>query len=105
MRLRALWSVANDLRPFYDEKAVEDWMDTNQLGRRNLTPDQRSIMRGRRYNRTKKAAGGRSGRTFGDAEVALPNTAAALAKAHGVCERTIKSDGKRAGNKTYKVAK
>ena len=46
MRLRALWSVANDLRPFYDEEAVEDWMDANQLGRRNLTPDQRSIMRG-----------------------------------------------------------
>ena len=23
MRLRALWSVANDLRPFYDEKAKE----------------------------------------------------------------------------------
>ena len=23
MRLRALWSVANDLRPFYDEKAKD----------------------------------------------------------------------------------
>ena len=130
-------------------------MDANQLGRRNLTPDQRSIMRGRRYNRTKKAAhdGGKGktrvvdtlsatntaeslaaehhvsektirrdgkraealdklaetqpeqaqavrdggkGRSRVDAEVAPTNTAAALAKAHGVSERTIKSDGKRA---------
>ena len=30
-----------------------DWMDANQLGRRNLTPDQRSLLRGRRYDRTK----------------------------------------------------
>ena len=30
-----------------------DWMDKNQLGRRNLTPDQRHVIIGRRYNREK----------------------------------------------------
>ena len=38
---------------FADEDAAMDWMDANQLGRRNLTPDQRSLLRGRRYDRTK----------------------------------------------------
>ena len=83
-------------KEFADRDAAMDWMDANQLGRRNLTPDQRSIIRGRRYNRTKKAQGGRSDRKFGGAEVALPNTAATIAAQHGVSERTIKSDGKRA---------
>ena len=43
---------------FADVDAAMDWIDANQLGRRNLTPDQRSIIRGRRYNRMKKAQGG-----------------------------------------------
>jgi hypothetical protein len=32
---------------FGDEEAAMDWVDANQLGRRTLTPDQRSIIRGR----------------------------------------------------------
>ena len=38
-----------------DRDAAADWIDKNQLGRRNLTPDQMSLLRGRRYNRAKKA--------------------------------------------------
>jgi hypothetical protein len=41
-----------------DEQAAMDWIDSNQLGRRNLTPDQMSLIRGRRYNRMKKPQGG-----------------------------------------------
>ena len=37
-----------------DRDAAEDWIDKNQLGRRNLTPDQMSLLRGRRYNRAKR---------------------------------------------------
>jgi hypothetical protein len=48
-------TVAVDLP---DRDAAEDWIDTNQLGRRNLTPDQASLLRGRRYNRLKKSHGG-----------------------------------------------
>jgi hypothetical protein len=63
--------------------------------------DQRSIIRGRRYNRTKKPAHSRPANTGGakspSAEVALQvNTAKALADQHGVTERTIRNDGKRA---------
>ncbi len=73
-----------------------DWMDANQLGRRNLTPDQRSILRGRRYNRTKKATGGRADRQLGVDKVTAPKTAESLAKEHHVSEKTIRRDGKRA---------
>ena len=86
-------------KEFASRDEALDWTDANQLGRRNLTPDQRSIIRGRRYNRTKKAQGGTGANQHKSrgAEVApLPNTAKALADQHGVSERTIKSDGKRA---------
>ncbi len=33
-----------------------DWMDANQLGRRNLTPDAFTLLLGRRYNGAKKKA-------------------------------------------------
>jgi N6-adenosine-specific RNA methylase IME4 len=84
---------------FEDRDAAMDWMDTNQLGRRNLTNDQRSILRGRRYNRTKvtKAdAGAMKGKANAEVAQAPINTAATIAKQHGVSERTIKSDGKKA---------
>jgi hypothetical protein len=34
--------------------AAADWIDAHQLGRRNLKPEQMSLLRGRRYNRLKK---------------------------------------------------
>ena len=117
-------TIANDLRPFYDEKAKErmavrgeilpvqqiaqvkheaksrdeagqaanvnhryvdmardvSLVDANQLGRRNLTPDQRSIMRGRRYNRTKKtkAEAGAIGGSKLQSDTCSPDTATAL---------------------------
>ena len=52
-------------------------------------------MRGRRYNRTKKQ-GARTDLLSAEVAQSPTNTAAALAKVHGVSERTIKSDGKRA---------
>ena len=41
-----------------DRQAAEDWIDRNQLGRRNLSPDTASLLRGRIYNRTKSQRGG-----------------------------------------------
>ncbi len=35
---------------FADEEAAMNWIDANQLGRRNLTSDQASVLRGRIYN-------------------------------------------------------
>lgn len=69
-----------------------DWIDANQLGRRNLTPDQMSFIRGRRYNRVKKATHGNNGganqftKQLGGHfdHQAINTTAETLAKQHGV---------------------
>jgi N6-adenosine-specific RNA methylase IME4 len=81
---------------FADDEAAMDWMDANQLGRRNLKPDQLSYLRGRRYSRTNKGHGGdrkseKSSVQFAD----LISTAETLAKEHGVNESTIRRDGKK----------
>ncbi len=74
--------------------AAADWIDANQLGRRNLTPDQMSLLRGRRYNRLK-------GKREDNLKQNIPKghfvpsgrTADKLAGEHGVDARTIRRDG------------
>lgn len=77
-----------------DRDAARDWIDRNQLGRRNLDPRQMSLLRGRRYNRTKKPQAGRAGRQFGADILSTPKTAELLASEHGVDEKTIRRDGR-----------
>lgn len=63
---------------------------------RNLTPEAASLLRGRLYNRAKKAHGGdrRSESSGQNAHLIEPErTAERLAKAHDVDERTIRRDG------------
>jgi len=45
-------------KQFDDEEAAMDWIDRNQLARRNLSPEAFKLALGRRYNRTKKNHGG-----------------------------------------------
>src|SRR5690606_19904108 len=59
-----------------DREAAEDWIDANQLGRRNLTPDAFKLLVGRRYLRLKKAATGRGDRVFSDGQPDQPKTTA-----------------------------
>jgi len=74
-----------------DRAAAEDWMDANQLGRRNLSPDAFKMLLGRRYSRSKNPAGGREGRNFSADQIDLPkSTAARLAEEHAVSEPTVK---------------
>lgn len=82
---------------FKDRSEAMDWMDANQLGRRNLTPDQRSLLRGRSYNRTKKTPA-QAGAMRGQAvdKMSQARTSEEIAAKHGVTERTIRRDGKRA---------
>ena len=85
---------------FDGREAALDWMDRNQLGRRNLTPLGLSMLRGRIYERTKKPEGGsgsnqhrRKDEQLGqNVPVAKTDTAAALAENLGVTDRTIKRD-------------
>jgi hypothetical protein len=82
---------------FDDRDAAMDWMDTNQLGRRNLSPVDFKLALGRRYNRTKKAQGGTGANQHKeqtDQNDTSANTAAKLATQHGVSEATVKRAGK-----------
>jgi DNA modification methylase len=79
---------------FENVEAAMDWIDANQLARRNLTPDAFRLALGRRYNRVKKAAHGREGRTFSGGQSDHPKTAERLAKEHGVDERTVRRAAK-----------
>jgi hypothetical protein len=76
-----------------DREAAADWIEAHQLGRRNLTSEQMSLLRGRRYNRLKKQHGGdrRSGDSSGQSEPL--KTADQLAREHGVSPATVKRDG------------
>ena len=80
---------------FADREAAADWIDSNQLARRNLTPDQASLLRGRRYNRAKKAQGGTGANQHKQKDQIDPSarTAERLGKQHGVSAPTIKRDG------------
>lgn len=77
---------------FKSREEAEDWIDKNQLGRRNLDARQMSLLRGRRYNRTKKGQGERGPEKSGQ-NVQSFSTAESLAAEHGVNEKTIRRDG------------
>lgn len=69
-----------------------DWIDKNQLGRRNLHPDIMSQIRGRIFNRSKKPHGGQVPGSIHQNEVSI-STAEKLAEEHGVSRATIERDG------------
>ena len=73
-------------------RKTEQAIDKNQLGRRNLDARQMSLLRGRRYNRTKRSDGGHGDQKSGGQNV-RPNAAESLAAEHGVNEKTIRRDG------------
>ncbi len=73
-----------------DEAA--DWIDRNQLGRRNLSKQDYKLLLGRRYNRAKKTpdqAGAMKGKALDKM-----STASSLAAEHGVDEKTVRRAGK-----------
>jgi hypothetical protein len=73
-------------------EAAINWIINNQLGRRNLTPEQQSYLRGKRYNLEKRQDGG-----HGDQKSVPhnegPNTAERLAEEYHVAPATIERDG------------
>lgn len=85
------------VQEFSDREAVMDWMDANQLGRRNLTRDQFTLLIGRRYNRVKKAVGAPVGNSNAANQIGqivhIERTAETLATDYGVTERTVRRAG------------
>jgi ParB family chromosome partitioning protein len=74
---------------FKNRADVEDWIDKNQLGRRNLDERHKSLLRGRRYNRTKNKPG-RPNKSDQSDRI----SAAEVAAEHDVSEPTLRRDGK-----------
>ena len=68
--------------------------EADQLGRRNLTEDQKSYLRGKRYRAEKKAEGGRADRDISGAQNAHPKTSERLAAEYNVDPATIRRDAK-----------
>jgi N6-adenosine-specific RNA methylase IME4 len=81
---------------FSSRDEAEDWIDKNQLGRRNLTADAFTLLLGRRYNRAKKAEhdGGKGKKRSGDQNDHHLKTADKLASEHGVGSATVRRAGK-----------
>lgn len=84
-------AFATVVMDFDSREAVEDWIDANQLGRRNLSRDAYTLLLGRRYNRTTKQ-GARTDLTSGHFDQKL-TTAEKLAAAYGVGEATVRRAG------------
>jgi hypothetical protein len=76
-----------------DRAAAADWIDTHQLGRRNLSSEQMSLLRGRRYNRLKNSRGGDRRSEISNTQNEYLKTSDHLAKEHGVSRVTIERDG------------
>ncbi len=78
--------------PFDSRSTVVEWILMNQLSRRNLNPDQMSIIRGKLYNLSTEQ-GKRSDLTCGQVDHKL-KTAEKLGEKYKVSEKTIRRDGK-----------
>jgi hypothetical protein len=87
-------------KQFTDIEECLDFVDANQLGRRNLTNDQRMIIIGRRYNREKKKQGEHKGNQHTKKEsgqiVQIPSTSEKIANENKIDEKTVRRYGKTA---------
>ncbi len=84
-------------KEFENRESVIEWIEKNQLGRRNLTPDQFKLLLGRRYNRLKSQGfkGNQyteSGKDQNDPDQ-NQSTSEKLANEHGVSAPTVKRAG------------
>lgn len=79
------------LIPFKNEDEAKDWMVKNQLGRRNLSPEQQSYLRGLRYlhERTTQHAENLTGQNVPRKK---EDTSERLASEYHVSAKTIKRD-------------
>ena len=75
---------------FESRDEAMNWIDKNQVGRRNLTRDEFAMIVGRVYAREKKVHGGRSDRDFSGAQNDPPKTAEKVGKEFGVSPATVK---------------
>lgn len=82
---------------FPDKWAAFEWIYKKQLGRRNLTEEQKTVLIGKMYESRKKSVGEHNGNQYGKMELdqndPIPrprSTAEAIAQEVGVAEPTVK---------------
>lgn len=103
----SLWKEFNGFNDEYELKTQElffgnrdnakEWIIKNQLGRRNLSPDDYKLLVGMLYNqrkKTKSEAGSKGGSSKGQNGPCLESTAAQVAAETGVSPRTVRRAGK-----------
>lgn len=75
------------------EGHVMDWIIQHQLGRRNLTAEERAYLIGKQYNERKASHGGdRASGQIDHLKEEKPKTAAKMAKELNISEKTIRRD-------------
>lgn len=82
---------------FGNRDNVKEWIIKNQLGRRNLSPDDFKLLVGQLYNQRKKTkaeAGSKGGASKGQNDTCLESTAEAVAAETGVSPATVQRAGK-----------
>lgn len=79
---------------FPDADSAKDWMLNNQLGKRNVTDDTKSYLRGMQYAREKKKVGQNQFTIERNPDTPAKSTAEKLAEIHKVSEPTIIRDNK-----------
>jgi hypothetical protein len=89
-RRHSLAFTAREMAFASQDEAI-NWMIATQLGRRNLTPEQKSYLRGKRYNLEKRQDGGHGDQKSG-AENQRPKTDERLADEYNVAPSTIRAD-------------
>lgn len=103
----SLWKEFNGFNEEYEFKTQElcfgnrdnakEWIIKNQLGRRNLSPKDYTLLVGMLYNQRKKGPHGRADRTFSGDQNDTPKqdtTAEQVATETGVSPATVKRAGK-----------
>lgn len=85
------WKFPFKLMPFTDEEEAKDWMVKNQLGRRNLSPEQQSYLRGLRYLHERTAQDNEN-LTGQNVPRKKEDTSERLASEYNVSPKTIKRD-------------
>lgn len=80
-------------RTFADANEAKNWIINHQLGRRNLSPQAASYLRGKLYNGRKQHAAGRPKKLAQNEPISEGTTAQQVADATRVSPATVKRDG------------
>jgi phage N-6-adenine-methyltransferase len=83
-----------DYKIFPDREAAKNWIILNQIGRRNITPQQRAYLIGKIYRETKKEQGEHTGNQYTMERannLPLPKTAERIAEQFNVSHQTVKN--------------